>query len=298
VRYVLVRDGAPPQMRRVLDATPGLTRRSQDDGSALWRVDREVSRISVVSGDKGEAAAGGEAAGAPVAAGPVEAHTTLKPGPAGRVLRVADAADPGWQATLDGRPLDPVTVSGWAQGFELPAEGGRLDLTYTTGTAHTVWLWIQGFLAVVLIVLALPGRRREIDDDLPESATVPAQAVAGEGRRARRLRAAAEAAKGAGGEDLGGFAPRESPSEPAAQTAGVPEQGSYDSDFGSRYGAEYGQSYGEPRYEDQRSYGEKSGESYGRTEDDPYAAQPYDEYAGSADPYGFDPRYGNRSDQQ
>jgi GT2 family glycosyltransferase len=306
VRYVLVRDGAPRQMSRVLDATPGLSRLSQDDGSALWRVDREVSRISVVSGDRGEAAAGGEAAPVPVAAEPVEAHTTLKPGPAGRVLRVADAADPGWHATLDGRPLDPVTVSGWAQGFQLPAEGGRLELTYTTGTAHTVWLWIQGFLAVVVIVLALPGRRREMDDDLPESATVPAQAVAGEGRRARRLRAAAEAAKGARGADPGGSALRESPSEPAAQTAGVPEQGSYDSDFGSRYGSEYGQSYGEPRYEpryeDQHSYGEgsgeRSGESYGRTDDDPYAAQPYDEYAGSADPYGYDPRYGNRSDQQ
>jgi hypothetical protein len=153
-----------------------------------------------------------------------------------------------------------------------------------------------------VIVLALPGRRREMDDDLPESATVPAQAVAGEGRRARRLRAAAEAAKGARGADPGGSALRESPSEPAAQTAGVPEQGSYDSDFGSRYGSEYGQSYGEPRYEDQHSYGEgsgeRSGESYGRTDDDPYAAQPYDEYAGSADPYGYDPRYGNRSDQQ
>ncbi|HEV7627934.1 MAG TPA: family 2 glycosyl transferase, partial [Streptomyces sp.] len=72
VRYVLVRDGAPRQMSRVLDATPGLTRRSQDDGSALWRVDRQVSRISVVSGKADKGAAGTGVASVPVAAGPVE----------------------------------------------------------------------------------------------------------------------------------------------------------------------------------------------------------------------------------
>ncbi|CAM5480214.1 hypothetical protein SCALM49S_04453 [Streptomyces californicus] len=42
--------------------------------------------------------------------------------------------------------------------------------------------------------MALPGRRREIDDDLPEEAlAVAAEPVDGEGRRARRLRAAAQA---------------------------------------------------------------------------------------------------------
>jgi GT2 family glycosyltransferase len=185
IRYVLVRDGAPRQTSRVLDATPGLSRLSQLDGSALWRVDRQVARATIVSG-KGDPL--------PVASDAVEAHAKIPAGQSGRVLRIADRADDGWQATLDGRVLKKTTVDGWAQGFELPAEGGRLDLTYDGPATHTGWIWAQVGLALVLLVLALPGRRREIDDDLPdEEIAVPVQAVEGEGRRARRLRAQAEA---------------------------------------------------------------------------------------------------------
>ncbi|MDJ0460350.1 glycosyltransferase [Streptomyces sp. H27-C3] len=188
VRYVLVRDGAPRAMSRVLDSTPGLSRLSQLDGSALWRVDRQVARATIVSGNKG-----GEPLS--VASSRVEAHTKIPAGEAGRVLRIADAADEGWQATLDGRVLTKKTVDGWAQGFELPTEGGRLDLTYESSVAHTAWTWTQAGLALLLLVLALPGRRREVDDDLPdeEPEAVAAEPMAGEGRRARRLRAAAQA---------------------------------------------------------------------------------------------------------
>ncbi|MEU7283039.1 glycosyltransferase family 2 protein [Streptomyces sp. NPDC045431] len=188
IRYVLVRDGAPRQMSRVLDATPGLSRLSQLDGSALWRVDRQVARATIVPAGKGERL--------PVASGPVEAHTEIPAGGSGRVLRIADRADDGWQATLDGQALKKTTVDGWAQGFELPAEGGRLDLTYEAPLTHRAWIWGQCFLAVVLLILALPGRRRDVDDDLPEEpVAIPAQDVTGDGRRARRLRAAAEAAE-------------------------------------------------------------------------------------------------------
>lgn len=84
VRYVLVRDGAPREVSRVLDSTPGLSRLSQQDGSALWRVDRQVARAAVVpaSGDP-----------QPIAAGPVELHTKIPAGAEGRVLRLADTAD-------------------------------------------------------------------------------------------------------------------------------------------------------------------------------------------------------------
>ncbi|WP_411073280.1 glycosyltransferase family 2 protein [Streptomyces sp. cmx-4-25] len=196
IRYVLVRDGAPRRMSRVLDATPGLSRLSQIDGSALWRVDREIARVMITppagtgTGAEEETAAKAVA----VAAGPVEVHTEVPAGPAGRVLRLADRADEGWTAALDGEELTRTTVDGWAQGFELPARGGRLDVTYDEPLTHTAWIWTQVALGVVLLVLALPGRRREIDDDLPEEElAIPAQAAEGDGRRARRLRAAAEA---------------------------------------------------------------------------------------------------------
>ncbi|MFF3698583.1 glycosyltransferase [Streptomyces sp. NPDC002221] len=189
VRYVLVRDGAPREFGRTLDATPGLSRLSQLDGSALWRVDRQVARAVIVPAKGGESL--------PVAADPVDIHTKVPAGEAGRVLRIADKAAPGWTATLDGKALKKTTVDGWAQGFELPADAGKLDVTYDAPLTHTLWIWAQVALALVLFVLALPGRRRRIDDDLPEAeeliAAVPTQPVPGEGRRARRLRAQAEA---------------------------------------------------------------------------------------------------------
>nr|WTB07495.1 glycosyltransferase [Streptomyces antimycoticus] len=198
VRYVYVQKGAPSEMERVLNATPGLTQLSREHGGVLWRVDQRVSRVSIVPAESSGRPAGGAAAKpVHVASAPVEAHTTVPDGTAGRVLRIADRSASDWQATLDGKPLKATTVDGWAQGFELPATGGRLDLTYDTPITHTAWVWAQGLLAVVLLVLALPGRRRNVDDDLPDAeaaaSVITAEDLAGDGRRARRLRAAAEA---------------------------------------------------------------------------------------------------------
>jgi GT2 family glycosyltransferase len=263
VRYVLVHQGAPRDVTRVLDATPGLTRLSQQDGGALWQIDQEVARATIVP-------ASGSGTPRPVAAGPVDIHTTIPAGSDGRVLRLADTASDGWTATLDGKPLTPTTVDGWAQGFELPTTGGRLDVTYDDPVGHTAWLWAQGLLAVVLVVLALPGRRRDVDDDLPEEPAVPAQPVAGEGRRARRLRAQAEA------EAEGAAQPEEfPPPQPDQPPAPVPQQnhGQWD-DAGYQSGqyAQYGDQYQGAQY---------PADAYGQQ----YPADPYQ--GGQYDPYAY-----------
>ncbi|KUO19027.1 family 2 glycosyl transferase [Streptomyces dysideae] len=269
VRYVLVHKGAPREVTRVLDATPGLSRLSEQNGSALWRLDRQVSRAAIVSGS-----GSGSAEPQAVAAGPVEIHTTVPAGADGRVLRLADTAAEGWTATLDGKPLTRTTVDGWAQGFELPASGGRLDVTYDAPVGHTAWLWAQGFLALVLVVMALPGRRRDIDDDLPDEPVVPAQAVTGEGRRARRLRAQAEA------EEAGQSGEFPSPPEEETPTpAPVPQQQPYGEwDTPSYAGAEYG-AYGGEQYPGTQQY---PAGGYDQT----YQADPYQ--GGQYDPYAYD----------
>ncbi|MCZ7459914.1 glycosyltransferase [Streptomyces sp. WMMC940] len=305
IRYVLVRDGAPRQMSRVLDATPGLSRLSQLDGSALWRVDSQVARAVIVSGG---------AEPLPVASGPVEAHTDVPKGPEGRVLRIADRADDGWQATLDGRPLESTTVDGWAQGFELPAEGGRLDLAYATPITHTAWIWTQGALALVLVVLALPGRRREIDDDLPEEdAAIPAQPVEGEGRRARRLRAAqAEAAAAAEEEPDPAVGPQPEAGAPEPYAA-VPRQPQYGAEWdeqayadeGSPAAAGYG-SYGNGGYADPYpgQYQDAPGQRYAYPETQQYDGPQGQQYEpgqyppGPYEPQQYDPRYGGQAPQQ
>ncbi|MFD7136880.1 glycosyltransferase [Streptomyces sp. NPDC059894] len=266
VRYVLVHKGAPREVTRVLDATPGLSRLSEQDGSALWRVDQEVSRAALVT-------ASGKGTPTAVAAGPVEIHTTIPDGSDGRVLRLADAAADGWTATLDGEPLTRTTVDGWAQGFELPASGGRLDVTYDDPMTHTLWLWAQGFLALVLVVLALPGRRRDIDDDLPEEQLVPAQAT-GEGRRARRLRAQAETEESAQDEDTPSEREETPVTVPAQQT---PAEAAWDTP--GYAGAEYGAPAGEQQYQG-------TGQQY---PPGTYDQQSYDPYqAGQYDPYAYD----------
>ncbi len=276
VRYVLVHPGAPREVTRVLDATPGLSRLSQQAGGALWRVDRQVARASIVPGEDG---AGEDGAGepVPVAAGPVEIHTRIPNGAEGRVLRLADTADDGWTATLDGEPLSPKTVDGWAQGFELPSSGGTLDVTYDAPFSHTAWLWAQGLLAVVLVVMALPGRRRDIDDDLPEEPSVPAEALAGEGRRARRLRAQAEAE----GEPAPEGAPAgdgfPAPPEQSPAPAPVPRQ----SDYGDRYEAQHAGNGADTYPADQ--YQQYGTDAYGR----PYQPDPYHQQGGQYDPYAY-----------
>ncbi len=287
VRYVLVRKGAPREVSRVLDATPGLTRLSQQDGSALWRVDRQVARAVIVpaSGDP-----------QPLAAGPVDVHATVPDGESGRVLRLADTADEGWTATLDGRPLPRTTVDGWAQGFPLPAKGGKLEVTFEVPMSHTGWLWARGALAVVLVVLALPGRRRDIDDDLPEEpVAVPAQDITGDGRRARRLRAQAEAQTEAGAEPSAVTMPP--PPEDAPAPAAVPQQQSCSAwDTPNSTGAQYGTYAGDP-YQGAHQYAAGAYEqAYAdqyradQYQADPYQADPYQRSApqgGQYDPYAY-----------
>ncbi|MER8048097.1 glycosyltransferase [Streptomyces sp. NPDC094032] len=299
IRYVLVRDGAPRSMSRVLDATPGLSRLSQLDGSALWRIDREVARITIVPGAAKGATAPGQAAEAAktvsVAAGPVEAHTDLPAGPAGRVLRVADRADAGWTATLDGKELTPTTVDGWAQGFELPAEAGRLDLTFEAPLTHTVWVWTQVGLAVVLLVLALPGRRRDIDDDLPEEElAIPAPAAEGDGRRARRLRAAAEAEAEAEAE-----APLPEPA-PEAAPAPVPAQQTYEQETYEQQAYEPGayEQGAQGAYEQpQVQYADDQGQGYYQAQGQEQYAYPQQQYGEQYAEQGYDP-YAQQYPQQ
>ena len=64
-----------------------------------------------------------------------------------------------WRATLDGAPLERETVDGWAQGFVLPPDGGRLEITYD-GSERSRWLMLQAGLVGLVILLATPGIRR------------------------------------------------------------------------------------------------------------------------------------------
>jgi hypothetical protein len=157
-----------------LDTAPGLVRVPAPDGAALWRVQLAASpgrpsRVRVLGPD-------GTALEA-LPAGDTGVTTTLQAGPAGRLLVLAERADPGWRATLDGHRLPSGVHAGWAQAFELPAWGGRLEVEHrapyaaATGAAQLVVAGLALLLAVPLPrrrfrLRPPPGRRRDRPVDL------------------------------------------------------------------------------------------------------------------------------------
>ncbi|MDH6136944.1 GT2 family glycosyltransferase [Kitasatospora sp. MAA4] len=312
VEYVMVEDPIIGKVQNILDTTPGLTRTSQGNGTALWQVtSRPATRAAITSGTALPIA---------VPAGAESIDTTVPSGPADRVLRLAEQADPGWQATLNGTALTRVTVDGWAQGFQLPAGGGRLVVTRSGSLTHTGWIWLQLLLGVTVLVLALPGRRSTKDDDLPEevlaaaalAAAAQAQAPVPGSRRARRM---AERGEGEGEQpdtDPGvyGTAPV-IPAQPAGEPYQAPEpvpafdpyqqadlqQGEYQQV--DPYG--YDQYAAQPSYDPYVAQPQYAGEQYAAEQPyqgDPYTAQPQQyqqEY--QQQEYGYDP-YAGQPQQQ
>jgi GT2 family glycosyltransferase len=285
VQYVMVRQPLPSSFATALDGTAGLDRLNQVAGLTTWRLDDTVSRVAIEPPGYGTAKAAASssapaasAGSAPVAvpAGEVDVRATIPSGLQGRVLRLADRADSGWQATLDGKPLTPTTADGWAQGFQLPTDGGRLVVSYSGGILHKLWIAAQALLGAVLLILAMPGRRDRMDDDLPEGEAASAFAdvppVPGS-RRARRLAAAAGAGEpGAAGEPgPGGYAPPAGEPDPAdpyapagagagypdySEGAGYPEPGGYPGPTGyPDYPADPGAAPAPPGYQGWDPYG-------------------------------------------
>ena len=94
-----------------------------------------------------------------LSAGREAASTVVRAGDAGRLVVLADAVDPNWEARLDGKPLQRRTAWGWAQAFALPTSGGRLTLSYVQ-TSRQVSLGVEVLLLVVVAVLSVPNARR------------------------------------------------------------------------------------------------------------------------------------------
>ncbi|WP_156969664.1 alpha-(1-_3)-arabinofuranosyltransferase domain-containing protein [Knoellia subterranea] len=92
---------------------------------------------------------------------PTEVHGAIASGPQ-RLLVMADNANAGWQARLDGTRLEPQVVDGRRQGFVVPAEAsGTLVITFAPDTRYRWGLFVGLLLAGVVFVGALwPERRR------------------------------------------------------------------------------------------------------------------------------------------
>lgn len=172
VRFVLVGRPVDTELARALDSVPGLVRVSGPEGAVVWKVGYPTGRLLVLSpaadsddGSTGHGSTGHRVTAARVLpSGAVDAVARVPAGGDGRLLVVADRRDAAFRATLDGRRLPEVTYDGWAQAFELPASGGRLELDYDD-ERRRLQLWAQATAVLLAALLALPSARPEDDPD-------------------------------------------------------------------------------------------------------------------------------------
>ena len=176
VRYVLVPRPARDPLTRVLDATPELTRLSRTGSFGVWRLPYPAGRLMLLDGRN--------TTPLNVDARAAEARVRIPPGTGRRTLLLAEPADGGWRASLDGRQVRSTTVDGWAQAYTIPPGGGEFVLSRGELLRHG-WVTVQAVAVLLVAVLALPGAR-------PDALDAAATRAGGRGRaRGRRARAAA-----------------------------------------------------------------------------------------------------------
>lgn len=147
--------------------------------------------------------------------------------------------------------------------------------------------------------MALPGRRRDVDDDLPEEEReIPAQTATGEGRRARRLRAQAEA-EAEQADEQAEF-PTDVPPPAEEVPAAIPQQQPYGDEWNTAaYAGTQYDGYNADQYQNAQQY--PPGTYDPAYQGDPYQNGQYDPYAYGASPQttaydqtytqGYDPAY-------
>ncbi|MEU0369270.1 alpha-(1-_3)-arabinofuranosyltransferase family protein [Streptomyces sp. NPDC006283] len=81
-------------------------------------------------------------------------------------LQIHENYNAGWKATLDGKELRPLRIDGWQQAWLIPAgQGGTVTLEYAPSSVYEAGLIGAGALLVVLLGLALFGRRTRPDTE-------------------------------------------------------------------------------------------------------------------------------------
>ena len=160
IAYVVLQqsDTAAEVLAGRIDSVPGLAAVGNTDSGWLWRVvppagegsvedaGAQTARVRILDADG--------RAEALVPSGRVAVDTRIPKGSEGRTLVLAERADTGWKATLNGKALASEST-GWAQAFALPAGGGDLAVRYVSPWQP----WAEAGQAAVLLVtvlLALP----------------------------------------------------------------------------------------------------------------------------------------------
>ncbi len=143
-----------------LDATSGLTSSGAAGRVLAWRVEGLTGQGATAPDRPGAVRVVTDAGWQVLPSTERGVDTQLAAGEpdVARTVVLSEASDGDWVATLDGVPLDPVTVGDWAQGFLVPPQGGHLVVEHRTVNGAT-WHWVLLVVVVVAVLVALPVRR-------------------------------------------------------------------------------------------------------------------------------------------
>lgn len=136
------------------------------DGRPVLRVVRPVPGAELLGPALAEQARTGAAppiepgvSGVLAPAQPPRVAVRVATGAEGRLLVVAANDEPGWQASVDGRPV-PV-VRGWGHQVAIPVRGTSAEVRVVrSDVTRNALLLVQGALLLLVAGTALPSRRR------------------------------------------------------------------------------------------------------------------------------------------
>ncbi|MGH3825618.1 MAG: hypothetical protein ACRDQX_00360 [Pseudonocardiaceae bacterium] len=156
------------QGARALAAAGGLARSAPPtaDGRAVLRVVRPVPGAELLGPALAEQARSGAAppiepgvSGVLAPAQPPQVAVRVASGAEGRLLVVSANDEPGWLASVDGRPV-PV-VRGWGHQVAIPVGGRSAEVRLVRSEVpRTVLLLVQSALLLLVAGTAVPARRR------------------------------------------------------------------------------------------------------------------------------------------
>ncbi|GAA2024937.1 hypothetical protein GCM10009720_00840 [Yaniella flava] len=181
--YVVLTDpsGTETSLAAGIDAAPGMAPVGHSNAGWLWRVlpedvesdDEDATQAGVdvltedgVTEPRGTATARARitqddqtvAIAASNADGSIDVE--LPEADAPRELVIAERANPGFRAYLDGEELEATASNPeWVQSFALPETGGNLTMNYAPAAGKWLW-WIPGILALITLLLGIPTRAR------------------------------------------------------------------------------------------------------------------------------------------
>ncbi|WP_285726712.1 glycosyltransferase [Psychromicrobium xiongbiense] len=170
VGFVMLRgtDSSSELLASKINTVPGLVSIGQTDQGWLWRVlprataQPTAATVAAARIDDGK---GGTLSYLPSqpASQAEGVDTQVGQGAEGRLVVLAERADPRWSAWFNDQKLTSAAAPGaasWAQAFNLPAAAGHLEIRYEQPAA---WWWgaaqVVVFALTLLLVIPLPTRR-------------------------------------------------------------------------------------------------------------------------------------------